>query len=140
MNVTTVRAIVIVMVATVAAIVSLAIFVPGDNTVVVLQIVGVVAPTTAALLALLKSAENTIKTEATQEQVQRLSVTVDGRLTQLLEARSDASHAAGVHQGEQDERDRSTLAGPTTIAAEGPTTISTEGPVTVVGKHDADKR
>lgn len=58
MTIAALRAIVIIIIVTVAGLIILNVFIPGDNTALTVQIVGIVAPTTAALLAFLNSAKN----------------------------------------------------------------------------------
>lgn len=112
MTTATIRAVVVVIVVTVVAIVALSIFSPGDNTGIILQIVGVVAPTTAALLALSRSSQNSEQISQTHNRVEELDDRVNGRLTQLVQRTDEAARAQGVHQGEQDERDRAGSVGP----------------------------
>lgn len=78
----------------VAAVVAIVLVRPDkDNTSLITVIVGMVAPTIAAILALIKGSESA-------DAVKELRVVVDGRLTQLLEQTARAEHLAGQHAGE----------------------------------------
>lgn len=114
MNYTT--AIVAVALGTLASAVAVALFRDGDNTVLIGLIFAAAVPTTTGLMSFIKSQENAAELAAANAklaQVDRktneLQITVDGRLTQLLEARTDAAHSAGVLSGQHDERYRAAL-------------------------------
>ena len=94
---------------------------PGDNAVLITIIFGSAVSTIAGLLSLVKSAQNSAdlaeaktKIVSTEAKVQKLSIDVDGRLSQLLKATEGKALAEGAAQGVQTERDR------TAAAANGP--------------------
>ncbi len=85
----------------------------ADNTVLYGLIFAAAVPTTASLLSLIKSGQNSAdlaetKTAVagTDAKVQNLAITVDGRLTQLLSVTEGKALAEGAAQGVQAERDR----------------------------------
>lgn len=117
-----VTAIVVVSIGSLVAAVAISILRPdADNTVLIGLIFAAAVPTLTGLFGIVKSAQNSaaiVETKAevidakakivnTEKKVTTLAVTVDGRLSQLLEARTEAAHRGGILQGEQDERDRS---------------------------------
>lgn len=117
-----VTAIVAVSIASLIAVIAVTFLRPeADNTILYGLIFAAAAPTLTSLFGIVKSAQNSaaiVETKAevidakakivnTEKKVQKLATDVDGRLTQLLEARTEAAHRGGVLQGEQDERDRS---------------------------------
>lgn len=130
MTIVAIRAIVIIVVATVAGLVLMNVFVPGDNTALTVQIVSVVAPTTAALLSLINSAKNSeiiketkadvqetkaevvhtaevahhaaVQVSANTDKLNTLAGDIDGRLTQLMAESVDKARRLG----QKDERDR----------------------------------
>lgn len=118
-----VTAIVLVSLSSLTAVVAISFLRPdADNTVLIGLIFAAAVPTLTGLFGIVKSAQNSVaivetkaevvetkaKVVNTEKKVQKLATDVDGRLTQLLEARTQAAHRGGVLQGEQDERDRST--------------------------------
>jgi hypothetical protein len=84
-------ALVILVVVGVVGIILAAVLLP-NNTTLILQVLGVIIPTTGALLAYLKSTGNEAK-------IQAIHVDVNSRLTELLATQGDAEHAKGVIQG-----------------------------------------
>jgi hypothetical protein len=75
------------------AIVAITLLRPGhDNTALILSVLGFLAPTVAALLALAKSVQNGAVME-------RLEVKLDGRMTQLLEQVERAAKSEGREEG-----------------------------------------
>lgn len=114
MNNTT--AIVAVALGSLIAAVAVTIWHPGDNAVLITIIFGSGVSTIAGLLSLVKSAQNSAdlatandKLAKTDNKLNTLAITVDGRLTQLLEAKTDAASSAGELKGQQDERYRAAL-------------------------------
>jgi hypothetical protein len=77
-----------------AAIVALTLFSPAgrDNNPTILIIVGMATPVVVGVVALLKTGDAVDK-------VERLSINVDGRLSQLLTQTGRAAHAEGVIAG-----------------------------------------
>lgn len=129
MNYTT--AIVAVALGTLASAVAVALFRDGDNTVLIGLIFAAAVPTTTGLMSFIKSQENAADLAAANAklaQVDRktneLQITVDGRLTQLLEAKTDAAHSAGVLSGQHDERYRAALIATPPPTGEATTTIT----------------
>lgn len=127
MTIVAIRAIVIIVVATVAGLIVMNVFIPGDNTALTVQIVGVVAPTTAALLSLINSAKNSEQIQETtavaqaavalgaanndalaahSEKLDTIAGDVDGKLSQLMAANVDKARLLGRQEGTQEERDR----------------------------------
>jgi hypothetical protein len=88
---TVIRALVVIVVVAVAGIVLASVLLPG-NTVLILQVLGVVVPTTGALLAYLQSANN-------QAKIQAIHVDVNSRLTELLSTQGESGRAKGVIEG-----------------------------------------
>lgn len=84
-------ALVVLAIVAVAGIILASVLLPG-NTGLILQVLGVVVPTSGALLAYLQSTNN-------QAKIQAIHVDVNSRLTELLAAQGDAEHAKGVIQG-----------------------------------------
>ena len=64
-----------------------------DNTAIYTQIVGMIVPTTAAILALIRVGE-------TNEAVQNVHISLNSRLSQLLEKTESSSRAAGKADAE----------------------------------------
>lgn len=89
--VTVIRALVVLAAVAVSGIIAAAVLLPG-NTALVLQVLGVVLPTTGALLAYLQSTAN-------QAKIQAVHVDLNSRLTQMLETKGESEHAKGVIQG-----------------------------------------
>jgi uncharacterized protein involved in exopolysaccharide biosynthesis len=127
MTTATIRAIVLIIIATIVAIVALNVLRPGDNTALTVQIVSIVAPTSAALLALLNSSKNTEKINETHlqvaetkdqiaethaqvvnttEKIDTLNTQINGRLSQLMDQSVAAARLLGLREGEQAERER----------------------------------
>lgn len=117
-----VTAIVVVSLGSLLAVVAISFLRPdADNTVLIGLIFAAAVPTLTGLFGIVKSAQNSVaivETKAevldakakivnTEKKVVTLAKDVDGRLTQLIEARTESAHRGGVLQGEQDERDRS---------------------------------
>lgn len=88
-----IRAVVVLVVVAVIGIIAAAVLLP-NNTTLILQLLGVIVPTSAALLAYLKSTDN-------QAKIQAIHVDVNSRLTQLLKAKGESEHAQGVIQGSE---------------------------------------
>lgn len=127
MTTVAIRALVIIIIVTIAGIIAVNVLIPGENTALTVQIVSVVAPTTAALLGLINSVKNTEVIQATKAQVieakvevaqakEQLAVNsekigaldtrINGRLSELMEKSVEAARLLGHQQGEKDERDR----------------------------------
>lgn len=111
-----ITAIVAVALGSLIAVVAIVLFHPGDNSVLITVIFASAVPTIAGLVGFVKSQENSAdlqvakeKLATTDRKMNELQITVDGRLTQLLEARTDAAHSAGILSGQQDERYRAAL-------------------------------
>jgi Tfp pilus assembly major pilin PilA len=126
-SIVAIRAIVIIVVITVIGLIAVNVLVPGDNTALTVQIVGIVAPTTAALLSLLSSAKNHESIKETRAAVSHttaiahevaaqastntemlaiLTDGINGRLTQLLQKNEAAARLLGREEGGKDARDR----------------------------------
>lgn len=121
------RAIVVIIVVVVMAIVALAIFGPENNTSTILQIVAVVAPTTAALLTYLNSQRNTVELKEQKEQLVATQVEVvaakeiqtvtaekvaviasglDGKLSDLVDKSVEAARVLSELETVKREKDR----------------------------------
>jgi len=90
---TVIRALVVLVVVAVVGIVLASVLLPG-NTALILQMLGVVVPTTGALLAYLQSTAN-------QAKIQAIHVDVNSRLTELLSTQGESERAKGVIQGSE---------------------------------------
>ena len=88
---TLIWSVVILSVVTIIGIVTSAVLLPGNTTLIV-QILAVIVPTSAALMAVLKSTQN-------QTKIEGIRVDVNSRLSQLLESKSAQSRAEGVIEG-----------------------------------------
>lgn len=140
MNNTT--AIVAVALGSLIAAVAVTIWHPGDNAVLITIIFGSGVSTIAGLLGLVKSAQNSAdlekantKLSATDSKLNTLAITVDGRLTQLLEAKTDAASSAGELKGQQDERYRAALLAQPPVPSIDPLPLPPSEPLAGPGTH-----
>ena len=70
-----------------------------DRSTVIAILIGLVPSTLASLYAAIKSSESTTKQDITLRKVGELTDNVDGKMSQLLEARGQVAHAEGRAQG-----------------------------------------
>lgn len=73
---------------------------PGqDRSATVAIIIAMLPSTLAALYAAIKSSEATTKQDITMRKVSSMEENVNGKMTQLMEAKGQAAHAEGRSQG-----------------------------------------
>jgi hypothetical protein len=73
---------------------------PGqDRTATVAIVIGLLVPTLTGLYSMIKSSETSLKQDVTLRKVSEIGENVNGKMTQLLDAKGRVEHAAGRHQG-----------------------------------------